>query len=47
VTRQAQMIAYIDDFHFMVLIILVSLPLLLLLRRPQRSAGDGPAVAID
>ena len=47
VTRQAQMIAYIDDFHFMVLIILASLPLLLLLRRPRRSAGDGPAVAME
>jgi MFS transporter, DHA2 family, multidrug resistance protein len=47
VTRQAQMIAYIDDFHFMVLIVLASLPLLLLLRRPRRGAGDGPAVAID
>src|SRR5580704_10812319 len=26
VTRQAQMIAYIDDFHLMVIVILVSLP---------------------
>jgi len=46
VTRQAQMIAYIDDFHFMVIIILVSLPLLLLLRRPKRASG-GPAVALE
>ena len=46
VTRQAQMIAYIDDFHLMVIVILVSLPFLLLLRRPRRPApgaggGDG------
>ncbi len=46
VTRQAQMIAYIDDFHFMVLVILASLPFLLLLRRPNRAA-KGPAVALD
>ena len=46
VTRQAQMIAYIDDFHFMVIVILVSLPFLLLLRRPNRAA-KGPAVALD
>jgi DHA2 family multidrug resistance protein len=46
VTRQAQMIAYIDDFHFMVIIILVALPLLLLLRRPVR-ASQGPAIALD
>jgi DHA2 family multidrug resistance protein len=46
VTRQAQMIAYIDDFHLMVIVILVSLPFLLLLRRPRR-AGDAPAVALD
>jgi DHA2 family multidrug resistance protein len=45
VTRQAQMIAYIDDFHFMVLVILVSLPFLLLLRRPSRAKG--PAVALE
>jgi MFS transporter, DHA2 family, multidrug resistance protein len=46
ITRQAQMIAYIDDFHFMVIVILVALPLLLLLRRPNRAA-KGPAIALD
>jgi DHA2 family multidrug resistance protein len=46
ITRQAQMIAYIDDFHLMVIIIFVALPFLLLLRRPRRAA-DGPAVALD
>ncbi|HEV2302040.1 MAG TPA: DHA2 family efflux MFS transporter permease subunit [Stellaceae bacterium] len=34
-TRQAAMVAYIDDFEFMMVIVIVSLPLLLLLRRPQ------------
>ncbi|HXC26610.1 MAG TPA: DHA2 family efflux MFS transporter permease subunit [Stellaceae bacterium] len=46
VTRQAQMIAYIDNFHLMVIIMLVAAPCLLLLRRPRRAA-DSPAVAMD
>ncbi|HZK89728.1 MAG TPA: DHA2 family efflux MFS transporter permease subunit [Stellaceae bacterium] len=46
ITRQAQMIAYIDDFHLMVIIIFAALPFLLLLRRPRRAA-DGPAVVIE
>jgi DHA2 family multidrug resistance protein len=45
VTRQAQMIAYIDNFHLMVIIIVVSLPFLLLLR--QRRRADAPAVVIE
>jgi DHA2 family multidrug resistance protein len=46
VTRQAQMIAYIDDFHLMVIVILVAAPFLLLLRRPRRPAA-APAVAME
>jgi MFS transporter, DHA2 family, multidrug resistance protein len=46
VTRQAQMIAYINDFYFMAIMILITLPLLLLLRRPAQTA-KGPAVAMD
>jgi MFS transporter, DHA2 family, multidrug resistance protein len=46
VTRQAQMIAYIDNFHLMLVVMLVAAPFLLLLRRPRRAA-DGPAVAMD
>ncbi len=42
VTRQAQMIAYIDNFHLMVIVILVSLPLLLLLHRPRRVGEAAP-----
>jgi DHA2 family multidrug resistance protein len=45
ITRQAQMIAYIDNFHLMVIIIVVSLPCLLLLRRPKRQGGgSSPAM---
>jgi DHA2 family multidrug resistance protein len=47
VTRQAAMVAYIDDFRLMMLIALGSLPLLLVLRGPQRAAMPAslPAVA--
>ena len=43
VTRQAAMVAYIDDFALMMLVVLCSMPFLLLLRRPRvaaASAGD-------
>jgi DHA2 family multidrug resistance protein len=44
VTRQAQMVAYIDDFKLMMVIVILSAPLLLLLRKP-RQAGGGSAAA--
>jgi DHA2 family multidrug resistance protein len=44
VTRQAAMIAYIDDFALMLGVILLSLPLLLLVRGPRRQI---PAAADD
>ena len=50
VTRQAAMVAYIDDFKLMMLIALLSLPLLLLLREPRSStpaATPAPAGADD
>jgi MFS transporter, DHA2 family, multidrug resistance protein len=39
VNRQAAMVAYIDDFHAMMLINLCAIPLLLLLRRPANMGG--------
>ena len=39
VTRQSAMVAYIDDFKLMMLIVLVSVPLLLLLRKPGAAPG--------
>jgi DHA2 family multidrug resistance protein len=49
VTRQAAMIAYIDDFWLLMVVTIVSIPLLLLLRddaRPGRVAATAlPAVA--
>jgi DHA2 family multidrug resistance protein len=50
ITRQAQMIAYIDDFHLMMIIVLVAAPFLLLLRRPRRKpagAADEPAIVVE
>jgi MFS transporter, DHA2 family, multidrug resistance protein len=48
VTRQAAMVAYVDDFRLMMLIVLLSIPLLLLLREGQpvpRPAAIGAASA--
>jgi DHA2 family multidrug resistance protein len=45
VTRQAEMIAYLNDFAFMRMVILASLPLLLLVRSPRRQPI--PAAADD
>jgi DHA2 family multidrug resistance protein len=52
VTRQAAMVAYVNDFKMMMLIALLSLPLLLLLREPRRApplvvAGAASAAADD
>jgi DHA2 family multidrug resistance protein len=54
VTRQAAMVAYIDDFKMMMVVALLALPLLLLLREPRRRlppaavpAGAAPAAADD
>jgi DHA2 family multidrug resistance protein len=46
VTRQALFIAYLDDFKLMMLVTFAVLPLLLLMRRGQRSGGP-PQVAMD
>jgi MFS transporter, DHA2 family, multidrug resistance protein len=51
VTRQAAMVAYVDDFKLIMLIALASLPLLLLLReerrRPPLAGAIAPAAADD
>ena len=48
VTRQAATIAYLNDFQFMLWVTLAAIPLLLLLRRPDRRPRPGqmPAAAI-
>jgi DHA2 family multidrug resistance protein len=44
VTRQAAMVAYIDDFKLIMLIALASIPLLLLLREARRRPAPAPAI---
>jgi DHA2 family multidrug resistance protein len=43
VTRQASIIAYANDFKFMLFVTLAAAPLLLLLRRSSRAAAPPPA----
>ena len=45
INRQALMIAYIDDFHLMMIVSLCAIPLLLLLRKGRAAPGGPPAVA--
>ena len=52
VTRQAAMVAYVDDFRLLMLIALAAIPLLLLLRemprrRPEPAAASATAAADD
>jgi DHA2 family multidrug resistance protein len=42
-TRQAAMVAYIDDFKLMMIIVLIGFPLLLLLRRPRPAVASAAA----
>src|SRR6202043_2716704 len=45
-TRQAAMVAYIDDFKLMMLLVIMASPLILLLRTPRRPrAAAAPAAA--
>jgi DHA2 family multidrug resistance protein len=46
VTRQAAVIAYIDDFKLMMIVALLSIPMVLLLRKPK-GRPPGRAVAIE
>jgi DHA2 family multidrug resistance protein len=44
-TRQAAMVAYIDDFKLMMLIVIIAAPLILLLRKPPTARAPAPAAA--
>ncbi len=46
-TRQAAMVAYIDDFMLMMLLVIAAAPLLLLLRRPRSIPGGAAVAALD
>jgi DHA2 family multidrug resistance protein len=40
VTRQAMMVAYVDDFRLMFLITIACMPMLLLMKKPRRAGGE-------
>jgi DHA2 family multidrug resistance protein len=44
-TRQAAMVAYIDDFKLMMLIVILAAPLILLLRKPRPARAPATAAA--
>ena len=44
-TRQAAMVAYLDDFMLMMILVVIGLPLLLFLRRPRGAPASGPVAA--
>ena len=46
ITQQAQIIAYIDDYKFLMIATLAAMPLLMIFRKPAaRGAADHPATA--
>jgi DHA2 family multidrug resistance protein len=47
VVQQATMIAYIDDFYFMLFLTLMVIPLLLLIKPPPRTASAEASAVID
>jgi DHA2 family multidrug resistance protein len=47
VSRQASMVAYLDDFRLMFIVTIACMPMLLLMRRPRRAGGEPLHAAID
>ncbi|HVZ43847.1 MAG TPA: DHA2 family efflux MFS transporter permease subunit [Ramlibacter sp.] len=45
VTRQAALVSYVNDFRVMMAVTLLSIPLLVLIRRPRRSSDPAPPAA--
>ncbi len=46
-TRQAAMVAYVDDYMLMMLLVIAAVPLLLLLRRPRSMPRGAALAALD
>jgi DHA2 family multidrug resistance protein len=47
VTRQASMVAYVDDFRLMFIITVACMPMLLLMRKPRPVGGEPLHAVID
>jgi len=45
VTRQAAMLSYLQDFSMMMYLTILAMPLLLLIKRPQRTVAPEPQSA--
>ena len=46
-TRQATMVAYVDDFRLMFLITIACMPMLLIMRKPRRAGGEPLHAAVE
>jgi len=47
ITRQATMVAYVDDFKLMLIITLACMPMLLLMRKPRNGGGRPAHIEVD
>jgi DHA2 family multidrug resistance protein len=47
ITRQASMVAYVDDFRLMFFITIACMPMLLLMRRPRQAGGEPVHAIVD
>jgi DHA2 family multidrug resistance protein len=47
ITRQALMVAYVDDFLLLTLVAAISIPLVLLIRQPKRLAQDAAPMPVE
>jgi DHA2 family multidrug resistance protein len=47
ITRQANMVAYVDDFKLMFFITIACMPMLLLMRRPRRAGAEPVHAAVE
>jgi MFS transporter, DHA2 family, multidrug resistance protein len=47
VTRQAAMVAYVDDFFFMMVVTLAAVPLIALMRNPRRMTAAAPEIEAE
>jgi DHA2 family multidrug resistance protein len=47
ITRQANMVAYVNDFKLMLIITIACMPMLLLMRKPRRAGGEPIHAAVE
>jgi DHA2 family multidrug resistance protein len=47
ITRQAEIIAYIDDFKLLMIATLLVIPLLIVFKKPPDGGGEGHTLALE